>query len=104
MVSGLKGRTYDQKLTELELTTLEERRHQSEMLQGVYKVLTTKDNVSSDHWLKKEAGAPMRMRQAEDLMNIVKPRSRLKVRTNFFLVRTVNDWNNVPKSIKMVRT
>ncbi len=44
------------------------------------------------------------MRQAEDLMNIVKPRSRLKVRKNFFLVRTVNDWNNVPENIKMVRT
>jgi hypothetical protein len=39
MVSGLKGRTYEEKLEELGLTTLEERRHQADMAQ-VYKIVT----------------------------------------------------------------
>jgi hypothetical protein len=99
MVSGLKGRTYDQKLTDLELTTLEEWRHQSEILQ-VYKMLTTKDNVSSDHWLKKEARKPIRMRQAEDLMNIVKQRSRLKVQTNFVLSENSQRLEQCPREHK----
>jgi hypothetical protein len=38
MVLGLKGSDYDQKIQELGLTTLEERRHQSDMLQ-VYKII-----------------------------------------------------------------
>jgi hypothetical protein len=47
MVSGLKGTTYNEKLEELGLTTLEETRHQTDMLQ-VYKILTGKDRVSSE--------------------------------------------------------
>jgi ribonuclease P/MRP protein subunit RPP40 len=39
MVSGLKGRTYEEKIEELGLTTLEERRHQADMAQ-VYKIVT----------------------------------------------------------------
>jgi ribonuclease P/MRP protein subunit RPP40 len=32
MVSGLKGSTYEERLEELKMTTLEERRHQADML------------------------------------------------------------------------
>jgi hypothetical protein len=46
---------------ELELTTLQERRHWSDMLK-LFKILTGKDNVSNDHW------ATVRTRQAADLM------------------------------------
>jgi hypothetical protein len=33
MISGLKGATYEEKLAELGLTSLDERRHQTDMLQ-----------------------------------------------------------------------
>jgi hypothetical protein len=46
MVSGLKGRIHEEKLEELSLTILEERRHQADMVQ-VYKTVTSKDNVKS---------------------------------------------------------
>jgi hypothetical protein len=52
MVSGLQGVTYEDKLKELDLTTLEERRHQADMLQ-VYKILTGKDNVQSESWFRR---------------------------------------------------
>ena len=46
MVSGLTGRTYDDKLDELGLTTLTERRHQVDM-QQVYKILKGIDKVGT---------------------------------------------------------
>jgi hypothetical protein len=103
MVSGLRGETYEEKLVELGLTTLEERRHQADMLQ-VYKILTGKDNVRSECWFRMAAAGAIRTRQAAGVMNILKPRSRLEVRGNFFSVRVADSWNSVPESIKMSRT
>ncbi len=51
---GLKGRTYEERLEELKMTTLEERRHQADMLQ-VYKIITRKDNVDSACWFQMAA-------------------------------------------------
>jgi hypothetical protein len=56
----------------------------------VYKILTGKDNVNSEHWFTMAAEAPGMMRQAAGLMNTVKPRSRLDVWANFFSVRIVD--------------
>jgi hypothetical protein len=103
MVSGLKGTSYEQKLEELGLTTLEERRHQADMLQ-VFKIMTGKDNVDSSCWFRRANEGAVRTRQAAGLMNLVKPRVRLEVRENFFSVRTVEDWNKVPEDIKMARS
>ncbi len=56
----------------------------------MYKILTGKDNVNSEHWFTMAAEAPGMMRQAAGLMNTVKPRSRLDVWANFFSVRIVD--------------
>ncbi len=88
MVSGLKGTTYKEKLEELGLTTLEERRHQADMLQ-VNKILTEKDRVSSETWFRRAGEGAVSTRHVARLMNLVKPRTRLEVRSNFFSVRTV---------------
>ncbi len=103
MVSGLGGTNYEEKLKELGLTTLEERRHQADMLQA-YKIITGKDNVQRESWFKMAAEGVVRTRQAAGLMNVVKPRSRLEVRSNFFSVRVTDGWNLVPEEIKMARS
>jgi hypothetical protein len=103
MVSGLRGRTYEEKLEELGLTTLEERRHQADMVQ-VYKIVTGKDNVKGETWFKMAAEGAVRTRQAAGLMNILKPRTRLEIRSNFFSVRVIESWNDIPVKIKMSRT
>jgi hypothetical protein len=52
MISGLKGHSYEERLRELALTTLEERRHQTDMLQ-TFKILRGFDRVSSDTWFQR---------------------------------------------------
>jgi len=58
MVSGLKGKTYEDKLVELGLPTLEERRHQTDMLQ-TFKIVRGIDRVDSStvpgsNWLPRQ--------------------------------------------------
>jgi hypothetical protein len=102
MVSGLKSQIYEERLAELNMTTLEERRHQSDMLQ-VYKILRGHDNVRADQWFTMAASGGERTRQSTGVLNLRKPRSNLEVRANFFSVRVVDDWNVIPESIKMAK-
>jgi hypothetical protein len=37
-------------------------------------------------------------------MNLVKPRTRMEVRNNFFSIRVVEDWNIMPEDTKMVHS
>jgi hypothetical protein len=76
MISGLKARTYAEKLRELELTTLEERRHQTDMAQ-VYKIITGKDMVNSEVWFQKVDGAERLTRSAADPLNLRPQAARL---------------------------
>jgi hypothetical protein len=63
MVSGLHGVTYDEKLVELDITTLKERRHQADMLQ-VFKILAGKDNVKSEPRFQMASNGVVRLRKA----------------------------------------
>ncbi len=103
IVSGLQGVTYEERLEELEMTTLEERRHRADMLQ-VFMILTEKDNVDKSTWFKMASEGTVRMTQATGTLNLVKPRTRLEVRSNFFSIRVVEEWNKVPENIKMARS
>jgi hypothetical protein len=81
-VSGLRGATYEEKLEELGMTTLEERRHRADMVQK-FKILTGKHNVNRESWFTIVAEGAVRTRQAMGLINLAKPRTRLDVRGNF---------------------
>jgi hypothetical protein len=59
-------------LRKLGLTTLQERRHQADILQ-VYKIVIGKDSVDRPHRCQMASEAPLRTRQAGALMNIVRP-------------------------------
>ena len=62
MISGLRARDYEDRLQELGLMTLEERRHQADMAM-VYKVLTGKEQVDPAEWFSM-AGETSRVTQA----------------------------------------
>ncbi len=102
MVAGLKGSTYEKKLEELDMLTLEERRHQADMVQ-VYKFLHGHYNVDKNQWFRLAAENDTRTRLATGVPNLVKPRFNTEVRKNFFSVRVIECWNSVPDKNKMAR-
>ncbi len=53
----------------------------------MYKILTGKDRVQRESCFKTAMGGAARTGQATDLMNIVKPRTRLEVGSYLFSVR-----------------
>ena len=104
MVSGLQGKEYEDRLREVGLTTLEERRNRGDMIE-VWKILHGKEDVDPGTWFNMAAtGATHVTRQAGHSLNIVKPRARLELRSNFFSVRSCENWNSLPSGIKDART
>jgi len=83
MISGLNSRTYEDKLKELGIVTLEERRHQMDMLQ-TYKILSGKDRVDPNVWFYMAHESERVTRQSADPLNIRPGIPRLDIR-RFFL-------------------
>ncbi len=102
MVSGLKGRTYEERLEELDMTTLEERRHQLDMFQ-TFKIIGGHDAVEKQHWFSMATNSTVSTKQVTGLLNLLKPRANLEVRGNFFSARVVDEWNAIPSEIKMAK-
>ena len=104
MVSGLQGREYGDRLEEVGLSTLEDRRVRGDMIQ-VWKILHGKEDVDAGTWFQMAAaGATHATRQAGHPLNIVKPRARLELRNNFFSVRICDKWNGLPNSIREAKS
>ena len=92
---GLRGRTYEEQLAELEMVTLQERRHQIDMIQ-TYKILKGVDKVEVGTWFEMVANTGRATRAAADPLNIRIPAPRLELRRNFFSQRVPGSWNAIP--------
>ncbi len=57
--------------------------------------------MDRDNWFRMAARGVVRTRQVAGLINLVKPRMRLEVRSNFFSIIMVEDWNRVLEDITM---
>ena len=104
---GLVG-TYEEKLRAVGLTTLCERRLRGDMLQ-TFKIIHCIDDVDPSTWFTKVADHHQRTRnavsvsdegQVMDELNLLKPKSRLEVRKNFFSCRVVDYWNSLPANVQ----
>ena len=102
-VSGLKGPSYEEKLKELDMCTLEERRHRADMAM-VYKILTGKMDIDAREFFEMAATSGRATRVAADPLNVTVKHGRLDIRRNFFSVRVTELWNNVPSEIKQLRS
>jgi ribonuclease P/MRP protein subunit RPP40 len=103
MISGLKGTTYEEKLREIGLTTLEERRHQADMLQA-FKIIRGFDKVDSSTWFQGVDVSIRTTRSAADPLNLRPQAARLETRRNFFSNRVGEAWNVIPGDIKRSKT
>ena len=103
-IVGLSGRTYEDKLRELKITSLAERRKKFDMVQ-TFKILNGHDRVDSSIWFKTVGDNANRLtRNTAYRNNLVATRSRTDIRKNFFSNRVVNLWNSLPTDVKDART
>ena len=100
MVSGLRGRTYEDRLSELGLLSLEDRRVQFDLTQ-TFKIIRGFDNVKYQTWFELVGLNPGRLTRAtSDPINIVRKNTRTEIRRHFFSNRVVEGWNSLPPEVK----
>ena len=105
MVSGLKGRTYEEKLAEVGLTTLEERRVRGDMIE-VFKIMHGHDDVDRNTWFSMAGDLNLYRTRLSAGLNISIPKVEYggEIRKNFFSHRVVEKWNAIPEYIKCATT
>ena len=105
---GLVGDSYEDKLQEVGLTTLVDRRRRGDMLE-TYKIMNEIDDVDYRTWFTKVDEQHQKTRQAVTISevgtvlatdNLMKPKSKLEIRKNFFSCRVVDHWNNLPGDVR----
>jgi ribonuclease P/MRP protein subunit RPP40 len=84
MISGLAGRTYEDRLKELGIVTLEERRHQMDVLQTYKILLNGKEKVDPNCWFTMASDSERVTRQSADPFNIRPGAPRLDIRRYFY--------------------
>ena len=104
MVSGLQGASYEQKLAELGMCSMKQRRLQFDMLQ-TFKIVHVIDKVDHSSWFEFIENRGDRVtRLSGDPLNLKLKRANTEIRRNFFSHRVVNAWNQIPTTIKNART
>ena len=103
-ISGLKGSSYEEKLEELGLESLVDRRKRLDLIQ-TYKIINGVDNVNKDNWFRLTDNTSLRqIRLSSHPHNLVRQIvSRTDVRNNSFSQRVINNWNNLPDHVKNSR-
>ena len=102
MVTGLRGQTYEEKLKEVGLTSLVDRRIRADMIQ-VFKIVHGFDKVDSNIWFQFVDQRERNTRSSTDSLNLIQPVARTETRKQFFSHRVVNHWNSIPFDLKRAR-
>ena len=100
-VNGLQETDYLTRVKELGLTTLEERRTYTDLVQ-TYKIIHGIDEVDRKIWF--ELYGDTERRTSEQSLCIVASRPNLDIRKHFFYNRIVQQWNALPEGIKNARS
>ena len=101
MVFGLGQQNYEERLKSLGLTTLKERRIETDMVE-TFKILTGVSKVDQNIWFTPHTAAEggRVTRQAANPLSLRPPAARLEIRRTFFSVRVCELWNNLPIEVK----
>ena len=104
-VSNLRGKSYVERLRELEMDTLDERRKRGDLVQA-YRVLSGKDNVSPATWFQfcQPRDGEVSTRLTTGHLNVVPKKAKGEIRRNFWSVRVTEPWNSLPNLVKRVET
>ena len=104
-VSNLRGKSYSERLIELEMDTLEERRKRGDLVQA-YRVISGKDNVSPATWFQfcQPREEEVSTRQTTGHLNVGPKHPKGEIRKNFWSVRVTEPWNSLPNLVKSAET
>ena len=101
MVSGLVSTNYEERLRELDILLLRDRRERGDMIE-VWKILHGVEGIKRERIFSLASeNSDRNTRQSTDPLHILKPAARLEVRKNFFSVRVCDKWNNPPLQIRL---
>ena len=103
MTSGLKGTNYSEKLLELGLWSLEDRRKRGDTIQ-VWKVLHGHDDVKEETWFRRISRTGINTRLSSSPFNLELTPAKLDIRKQFFSVRVISPWNALPDIVKAAGT
>ena len=112
MVSDARGVTYEEKLKEVELTTLEEGRKRGDAIE-TFKTLKGLNGIDKVKWYEIESESSRATRRNTEMMDVGKRRkselliidtARLEIRKNFFSIRAAQTWNDILEEVKEQKT
>ena len=100
MISNLQSVSYEDKVKEVGIQTLEARRLRFDMIH-TYKTLNHKIAVNPDTWFTRVQDISLRTtRQSDNYMNLQTKQCKGDIRRKFFSNRVVQPWNNLPATIQ----
>ena len=100
MISGLRSNNYEDRLKELRILSLKDRRIQFDMVQ-TFKIVHEINRVDRRVWFEFVEDRGERVtRLSVDFLNIKSKLSKSELRRRFFSNHVVQQWNNLPKEIK----
>ena len=105
MVSNMRGRSYEDRLTEAGLTNLVDRRVRGDMIE-TYKIMSGKDRVDPRIFfdLAEDGPGPRTRQAAAQHIRAQVVRPKLDIRRFCFSQRVISTWNLLPDSLKGVGT
>ena len=113
MLSDVRGTTYEEKLKDAGLTTLEERRRRGDAIE-TFKTLKGLNGIKKEKWFTIEAEDTRATRRNTEVTEegerrrksdvLVVDRARLDIRKNHFSIRAAKIWNEMPEEVKNQRS
>ena len=101
-ISNVHG-TYPERLRQLDLTTLEERRSRGDAIE-VFKYLRGFLDVDKESLFTINNSDQPKTRQQHSFMPLSIPRANLDLRKHFFSLRAARIWNSLPSDIRESNT
>ena len=103
LVPCLKKKSYEYRLKEFKLTSLETRRKRGDLIE-FYKIVNDLDIVELTNKLesRKTTGPSENLRHKGEYF--MEPVSKLAARDKFFVNRVVTSWNRLPEEIRKAKS
>lgn len=112
LITDISGTTYLERLEEVGLTTLKERRERGDAIEA-FKTLKGFNRVKKDKWFEVSGPEARATRRTANITEEGEERRtdslerkvcRLETRKNFFTVRAVPMWNEIPDGVRNQKT